>query len=151
VECLVNTLQAEVRREIQHELSWARGAVDLRATRLGVGSLPELPPRDLTQEEQEAARLIPVRQARGPIPFENHLRRLDGGARERWRQLGKARQGMAHDTLTTLALYWADGARSVLEIADLVELESGQRDVELLLAYFRMLEQLGFVRSLETA
>jgi aminopeptidase YwaD len=146
VECLVKDLQAEIRREVQHELSWARGVVDLRATALGVESLPELPPRDLAQEEQEAARLIPVRQERGPIPLENHLRRLDGGARERWRQLGKARQGMGHDTLTTLALYWADGARSVLEIADLVELESGKRDVELLLAYFRLLERLGFVK-----
>jgi len=47
--------------------------------------------------------------------------------------------------LTTLALFWADGVRPVLEIADLVELESGQRDVALLLVYFRLLEQLGFV------
>jgi hypothetical protein len=37
----------------------------------------------------------------------------------------------------------------VLEIADLVEMESGKRDVELLLAYFRLLEKLGFVRFLE--
>ena len=50
-----------------------------------------------------------------------------------------------HHTLTALALYWADGARSLLEIADLVELESGKRDMELLLTYFRLLEKLGFI------
>ena len=48
-------------------------------------------------------------------------------------------------TLTTLALYWADGSRTVLGIADLVEMESGTRDVELILAYFRILEKLGLV------
>jgi hypothetical protein len=34
----------------------------------------------------------------------------------------------------------------VLDIAGLVELETGMRDVELLLAYFRLLETLGFVQ-----
>jgi hypothetical protein len=75
----------------------------------------------------------------------DHLRRLDEETQESWRQLLKARKGWLHYTLTTLALFWADGSRSVLEIADLVELESGQRDVALLLAYFRLLEQLGFI------
>ena len=73
------------------------------------------------------------------------LHRLDVEARENWHRLLKDRKDAAHYTLTALALYWADGARSVLEIADLVELESGKRDVELLLAYFRLLEKLGFV------
>ena len=38
-----------------------------------------------------------------------------------------------------------DGSRSILDVADLVEMESGLRDVELLLTYFRLLEKLGFV------
>ena len=57
----------------------------------------------------------------------------------------KARSGMAAHTLLDLALYWADGQRSLLEIADLVELESGQRDIELLVACVRLLQKLGFV------
>jgi hypothetical protein len=146
VECLVNALRDEIRQGVQHELAWAKGAVGLRAATLGLESLPELPAHELAEEEKEAAKLIPVRQVRGPIPLENHMRRLDGEAREDWRQLHKARHGFASDTLTTLALYWADGARSVLDIADLVELEAGKRDVELLLAYFRLLERLGFVQ-----
>ena len=60
-------------------------------------------------------------------------------------RLLQARQGWGHHTLTALALYWVDGTRSLLDIADLVELETGGRDVELLLAYFRLLEKLGFV------
>lgn len=145
VECPVEDLHAEAERAANRELAWAKGFVDLRAASLGLDALPEPPPRDLSDEEQEAARLVPVRQVRGPIPLEDHVRRLDEETRGQWRALLKERKGRQHYTLTTLALFWADGTRSVLEIADLVELESGQRDVGLLLAYFRLLEQLGFV------
>ncbi len=145
VECLVADLQAEVERAAQHELAWAREGVELHARSLGLAALPPLPPRDLSEEERRAAGLVPVRRMRGPIPLRDHLSRLSDGEREAWRQLLKARQNGSPHTLTTLALYWADGARSVLEIADLVELESGQRDVELLLAYFQLLARLGFV------
>jgi hypothetical protein len=62
----------------------------------------------------------------------------------------QSRKGSACYTLTTLALYWADGARPVLEIIDLVELESGRRDVELILTYFQLLEKLGFVSFRQT-
>ena len=47
--------------------------------------------------------------------------------------------------LPTLAVYWADGKRSLLEIADLIELETGQRDVELLAEYFQTLAKLNLV------
>jgi len=42
-------------------------------------------------------------------------------------------------------VYWADGKRSLLEIADLIELETGQRDVELLVEYFQTLAKLNLV------
>ncbi|MBC8263022.1 MAG: hypothetical protein H8E47_02735, partial [Anaerolineales bacterium] len=48
-------------------------------------------------------------------------------------------------TLPTLAVYWTDGKLSLLEIADLVELETGQRNVELLVEYFQMLGQVNLV------
>ena len=145
VECPADHLNAEAERAANRELAWAKGFVDLRAASLGLEALPDLPARDLTEEEEEAAARIPVRQVTGPIPLEDHLPRLDEAAREAWRQLLNERKGWLHHTLTTLALFWADGSRPVLEIADLVELESGQRDVALLLAYFRLLDQLGFV------
>ena len=145
VEYLVNDLKAEAERVAQHELAWARRAAGLQAATLGLESLPQLQSPALSEEEQEAARRIPVRKVRGPIPIEEHLYRLDDEAQEGWRQLLQARKDRTPHTATVLALYWADGTRSVLEIADFVELEIGERDVELLLAYFRLLEQLGFV------
>jgi hypothetical protein len=135
----------EAERSSIHELAWAKSAIDLHAAALDLEDLPDLPAQPLSEEEQEAAGLVPVRQVRGPIPLRDYLRRLDGEDREAWRQLLKARKDGAHHTLTTLALYWADGARSVLEIVDLVELAADRRDVELLVSYFRLLEKLGFV------
>ena len=148
IGCPVDELQAEVERTLQHELAWAKSAVDLQIAALGLDALPEVQPRDLSAEEQEAAELIPVREIKGPVSLGQHLHRLDAESREQWRQLLKARKDGGAWTLTALALYWADGARSVLDIADLAELEVGKRDVELVLAYFRLLEKLGFVRSL---
>jgi hypothetical protein len=145
IECPIDELLSEVERALRRELSWAKSAVDLRVATLDLQSLPPLPPRDLSEEEQLAAGLVPARQVRGPVPLGAHLRRLDGETRERWRQLLKARKDGTWYTLSTLALFWADGARSVLEIADLVELESGRGDVELILAYTQLLEKLGFI------
>jgi len=91
-----------------------------------------------------AAGLVPRRLARGPIPLRIELDRLDEADRMAWRQLTEKHKGTEH-TLTILALYWADGERSVLEIVDLVEMEAGVRDVELVLTFFRLLEKLGWV------
>jgi aminopeptidase YwaD len=145
VGCLVADLKAEAERATQHELGWAKGLLDLHVTALGLDDLPDLLPQDPSEEEQDAATLIPARQARGPIPLQQHLSRLTKEDRETWRRLLEDRKEGAHYTLTTLALYWADGIRSVLDIATLVEFETGKRDVELLVTYFRLLEKLGLV------
>jgi aminopeptidase-like protein len=145
VECPVADLQAEVERVANHELAWAKGVVDLRAAATGLDTLPELPPRILSEDEQQAASLVPTRKVRGPIPLSQHLHRLGKEDRDAWQNLLKARKGRAAYTLTILALYWADGTRSVLDIADLVEMETGKRDVKVHLAFFRLLEKLQFV------
>ncbi len=143
--CSIGVLQDEVRRVAHQELAWAKGALDLYAAMLGWKELPEPAPIPLSTEEREASQWVPVRTMRGPIPLGVHLQKLEEKEREAWRQMLKERSGMAAHTLTDLALYWADGQRSLLEIADLVEMESGQRDVELLMAYMRLLHKLGFV------
>jgi len=125
-------LQAEAERAARHELVWARGALDLQAAALGLDGLPILPPPALTPEEQQAAGWKPRRRVRGAIPLDHHLHRRE-------------RSGRLYHTLLNLALFWANGQRSVLEIADLVELESGHRDLELLVDYFRLLDRLGLV------
>jgi hypothetical protein len=48
-------------------------------------------------------------------------------------------------TVSTLAEYWADGRRTGLEIADLVELESGIRDPELIVTFFKLLHKIDLV------
>ena len=144
-DCIVPEFQAEAEQALYHELAWARSAVDLRAADLGLGDIPTPQPPDLSEEEQEAAELIPARLVRGPIPLGQLLHRLDESSQEQWRQLLKSRKDRAFRVIFALALYWADGARSVLEIADLIELEADKRDVELLLVYVRLLEKLGFI------
>jgi hypothetical protein len=144
-DCIVPELQAEAERALYRELAWARSAMDLRAAELGLDSVPEAPPPARSEQEQEAARLVPARLVRGPISLGHHLHRLDAATREEWRRLLKDRQDRGFYTLSALAIYWIDGARSVLEIADLMELESGKRDIELLLAYLRLVEKLGFI------
>jgi aminopeptidase YwaD len=145
-ECLVADLAAEVQRAAKRELAWAKGIVDLRLANLPAEALPDLPRPERSAVELEAARLVPRRLVRGPVALNAHLVRLSEEDREAWRQLAKSRKDGSHHTLTPLALYWADGSRSVLGITDLVELETGKRDIDLLLAYFRLLETLGFVR-----
>lgn len=61
-----------------------------------------------------------------------------------WRKLVASRSGGGY-TATTLAEYWADGRRSVLEIVDLVEMETGFRDAELIVSYFELLKKLDLV------
>jgi aminopeptidase YwaD len=145
VECFIADLCEEAERAAGRELSGAVRAMDLHAMTHGLGPLPDVLSRTLSDGERRAADLIPLRQIRGPIPLEGHLGRLDDADRERWRECVGARSGRAYRTMVDLALYWADGRRSLLEIAGLVELESGLRDVDLLLTYFALLEKLGFV------
>lgn len=143
VECLVTELHKEAQRVAEQELAWVKNALDLHAVGSKLETLPSPHPKTLSEEEQRAAALVPLRRVRGPISLRDHLHRLERQEREAWHSLLKARKGHTPDTLTSLALYWANGSRSVLEIVELVELETGVRDVELLLAYFRILQKLG--------
>jgi hypothetical protein len=44
--------------------------------------------------------------------------------------------------MATVANYWVDGKRTVAEIADLVELETGRRNVQLLVRHYKLLARL---------
>ena len=87
---------------------------------------------------------MPVRRYPGPVNLLGFMPRLSAEEREGWRVYSKAhRQESRH--LTTVALYWADGQRTLLDIAEAVEMETGQRAVEFLVKYFELLEKLGLV------
>ena len=92
----------------------------------------------------EDARLVPVRRYRGPITLRPHLHRLPIDEREAiWTALQPHSGfiGLPAD----VALYWADGQRTLAQILDLVELETGVRDAEGLVSYFKLLERLELV------
>lgn len=95
--------------------------------------------------EDKQARLIVRRRYRGPpAQLRPYLQKLSPEDREAWHRLRKELKDRP-SILPTLALYWADGKRTLAEIGELVELESGEQVGELLLEHFQLLEKMGLV------
>ncbi len=90
----------------------------------------------------EAATLIPRRLARGPI---DTAMCLQASAPERLPELWALNETLHYD-VTSLLQYWADGRRSVAEVADCVALETGKPcDPAKALAYFHLLEATSYL------
>lgn len=86
--------------------------------------------------------LIPQRRYRGPVSINAHLQRLPSEERQAARLLvGGRLSSLAAD----VALYWADGRRTLAEIVDLVDLELDLRAPDEILAYFKLLARLELV------
>jgi hypothetical protein len=97
---------------------------------------PALAPQD--------AVLVPRRRFRGPLSLQPHLARLPTAERDALAaQVREARAlgGLIAD----IALYWADGRRTLAQILNLVELETDVRRPEALAAQFKLLARLGLV------
>jgi aminopeptidase YwaD len=116
------------------------------AARAGLPTLPAPPEHSLDQWEKAAQAITPRRCLPGPIHLVPYLARLSAQKQDAWYALGRAHRATP-DILLDLAMYWADSKRTLLEVADLVELETGKRDVEYLLAYVRLLQELELVTS----
>jgi hypothetical protein len=97
-----------------------------------------------TKWDKEAARAVPVRLYPGPVQLRGASRRLSAAERETDYQFTKE-HGKGLGVNADIALCWTDGRRNLLEIADLVEAETGIRDVEALVTYFRYLERLKLI------
>jgi hypothetical protein len=92
----------------------------------------------------ELAALVPRRRLRGPLSLRSHLARLP--VAERDEALAELGRHPGFDSLTAdIALYWADGARSLGEILDMVELETQARSPAGLAAHFTLLARLGLI------
>jgi hypothetical protein len=65
---------------------------------------------------------------------------LSAAEREEWRALNKR---LGHGAATLLSMYWTDGRRTLLEVADLVEDECGERDLQGLVRYYELLGKMG--------
>ncbi len=133
-------------REISTLETFAEGELQLAEYTLKVylnSKGIKLTQRGLEGSERDAASTIPRRLHRGPPSTRSWIRRLSRQERDAlWRLEREHREGRI---LGTLALYWADGRRSLLEIADLVELETGRRDLDYLVEYFNHLERMGLI------
>jgi aminopeptidase YwaD len=100
--------------------------------------------------EQKAAQMIPRRLYRGPAMPLNATTGLPPAERAAWQQLLEDRSESAY-TVYVLAEYWVDGQRTALDIVDLVEMETGVRDAELIVRRLELLERQGLVTFNETA
>ncbi len=140
---LIEILGEEAVQIVQGEFERARRAAGDRIRVLGANGLNE-PPQEPDEWEKKAATMIPCRLYRGPAALRRILHQLLPEEQAAWLNLIQSRQAGGH-TLPVLAGYWADGRRSALEIVDLVEMESGIRDAELIVRYFELLHQLDLV------
>ena len=131
----------EAAQAAQKELERAHRAADDRSGALGADGLSE-PPEEADEWEEKAAAMTPRRLYRGPVSFGALSYKLSPEARAAWRKLVESRRTGGR-TSPTLAEYWANGRRSGKEIVDLVEMETGIRDAELIVRRFELLHQLG--------
>lgn len=116
------------------------------AARAGLPRLPAPPERQLDEWETAAQAITPLRRLPGPIHLPPYLARLSVEKQDAWRAASRAHRATP-EVLLDLAMYWADGKRTLLEIADMVELETGRRDVEYMVAYVRLLQEMDLVTS----
>lgn len=87
--------------------------------------------------------LVLRRRFRGPVSLRDHLPRLDAGARREWEEFLSTNR--AATAMLTPALYWMDGCRSLAQVADLVKLETGSADGQVLARLAELLLALELV------
>ena len=97
--------------------------------------------------QQRAAAMIPHRLYRGPVMemgFPNTVLQLDEADQTAWTAL--YRQVPAWRLVRAFAEYWADGRRSLAEIARLVALETGHFAGPAIESYFNLLVKAGLMQ-----
>jgi hypothetical protein len=94
---------------------------------------------DLTPE---TGRRVPRRLHAFPVSARSYVRKLPQKDRDAHWAFDKDESG---HTLQTIALYWADGKRTLAEIIDCVEWETGERKPAMLVEYFQWMEKIGVV------
>lgn len=101
--------------------------------------------RKLTTYEKRVKRIVPERSYRGPINLRPYIGRLNEKDREKLHRLRKEYKEK-FSLLTTLGEYWTDGQRSLFEIANLIQLETGEEATRLLAEYFDILSKLSLMK-----
>ncbi|MCD6264159.1 DUF4910 domain-containing protein [Candidatus Bathyarchaeota archaeon] len=147
LEMALSLLEEEIREAAEEEYRRAERAVGDYAFLIGATPLPE-PEKEKTDLEAKAEKMVPKRIYRGPVSLREYLLRLSEEEREELRKLQKEHRESR--VLGTLAMYWTNGERNLLEIAKLVEFETGKRDLEFLVRYYEFLERMGVIEMERT-
>jgi hypothetical protein len=100
--------------------------------------------KNLGMLEGEAQCIVPKRVYPGPVSIRPWLRRLSPTGRNEWYTFSKKYEKVGR-VQGTLALYWTDGERDLLEISELVELEAGSVNLEYLKEYYEWLKKLELI------
>jgi hypothetical protein len=98
---------------------------------------------ELSGQEREADRLVPVRHWTGPLNVLYYPPEALGWEKTAW-LIEHMTRSLGVFTMLGMAALWVDGKRSLLEIARRVTLGTGiEVDLEVLLHYFRDLAEIG--------
>mgnify|MGYP000123677433 CR=1 FL=1 len=132
VDELCLTLRDFAKQEKKRILSIARGII-------GRGVKPERPAIKVPKDMEEAMHLVPVRKVLG-VPT---LVDLPKEALMELRSITS--ESYPYSRLLCAPLFWANGRRSIAEIAEEVRKELGKSDIAFLVKLFKFLEKYGYV------
>lgn len=90
--------------------------------------------------EEKAASMVPVRRYRGPLSVSDLVVKVED--KEALYRFGKDNRDFLYEQ-SVVALYWVNGERTLSDIADMAELETGSRLTEPLVKYFEFLARVG--------
>jgi aminopeptidase YwaD len=138
LESIVKELVTDIEATARSEGKRAKAEIRVLAQAKGLALKPRT--RRLTKFEKKAAAIVPIRKFRGPLSAREWVKKLSPEDREAFYHLGREHKEASGSE--NLAIYWSDGARSLLEVSRLVELESGRSDLEYLFGYFTFLEKM---------
>jgi hypothetical protein len=128
--------RAEVAEIAAREAAWAEEI-------LGADKPVEAPAAD-EPWRAEAEKLVPRRLFPGPVDLGMVLQTKPKELRVAYWQIEDSADHPVHDE-TALLQYWADGRRTVAEVADLVGLETGKPTGGLALRFFKLLAETGLL------
>ena len=143
----VAALIADYQTELEDKLAQLREQLLVTGESLAgakAGEAASLRP-ELSEQEQRADRLVPVRHWTGTLNVLYYPPDVLGWEKTAW-LIEHMTQNLGVFAMLGMAALWVDGKRSLLEIARRITLGTGMEvDLEVLLHYFRDLAEIGIV------
>lgn len=138
---LMSSWEQELGQALTNEAARAQSLFKAYGESLSDAPSP-ISPQD--EWEKKASGMVPVRAVRGPCGMRDRMQNQSDQKIIAWEQWTEKKKEAS--VIMSHALYWMDGERDLIRVAELVELETGKRDMEALVKYTEMLEQLELVK-----